>query len=87
MAKVDVYFKQIILKIRVLMRRVFVLTLGTVMLWKFFAPTTNDVSDRVSNNLLHAINSENIGGLFADENSGHQHHPTPWQPPRLRRRW
>ena len=49
---------------------VLVLTLGTVMLWNFFAPTTKDVSDRVINNFLHAINSENIAGLFAEGDSG-----------------
>ena len=69
-AKVEVYLKQIILWIRVLMVSILILTLGTVMLWNFFAPTTKDVSDRVINNLLHAINSENIGGLLAEENSG-----------------
>ena len=63
--KVNVYLKQIILWVRVLIVSVLILTLGTVMLWNFFAPTTKDVSDRVINNLLHAINSENIGGLFA----------------------
>ena len=65
-AKVEVYLKQIILWVRVLMMSVLVLTLGTVMLWNFFAPTSKDVSDRVFNNLLHAINSENIAGLFAE---------------------
>ena len=65
--KVNVYLKQIILLVRVLILSVLVLTLGTVMLWNFFAPTTKGVSDRVSNNLLHAINSENIGGLLAGE--------------------
>ena len=67
MTKVNVYLKQIILWIRVLILSLLVLTLGTVMLWNFFAPTTKDVSDRVINNLLHAINSENIGGLLAQE--------------------
>ena len=67
MTKVNVYLKQIILWVRVLIVSVLVLTLGTVMLWNFFAPTTKDVSDRVMNNLLHAINSENIGGLLAEE--------------------
>ena len=65
----EVYLKQIILWIRVLMVSVLVLTLGTVMLWNFFAPTTKDVSDRVINNLLHVINSENIAGLFAEGDS------------------
>ena len=65
MAKVEDYLKQIILWIRVLMVSILVLTLGTFMLWNFFAPTSKDVSDRVINNLLHAINSENIGGLLA----------------------
>ena len=65
--KVNVYLKQIILWARVLIVSVLVLTLGTVMLWNFFGPTRKDVSDRVSNNLLHAINAENIGGLLAQE--------------------
>ena len=65
--KVEVYLKQIILWIRVLMVTILVLTLGTVMLWNFFPPTTKDVSDRVRNILLNAINSENIGGLLAEE--------------------
>ena len=69
-AKVDVYLKQIILWVRVLIVSVLVLTLGTVMLWNFFAPTTKDVSDRVSTNLLNEINSQNIAGLLAEENSG-----------------
>ena len=54
--KVNVYLKQIILWVRVLIVTVLILTLGMVLLWNFFAPTTNDVSDRVNNNLLHAIN-------------------------------
>ena len=45
--KVNVYLKQIILWVRVLIVSVLVLTLGTVMLWNFFAPTSKDVSDRV----------------------------------------
>ena len=68
--KVNVYLMQIILWVRVLIATVLILTLGTVMLWNFFAPTTKDVSDRVSNNLLSAINSENLGGLLAEVNSG-----------------
>ena len=67
MTKVNVYLKQIILWVRVLIVTVLILTLGTVMLWNFFAPTTKDVSDRVITNLLNAINSQNIGGLLAEE--------------------
>ena len=65
--QVNVYLKQIILWVRVLIVTVLILTLGTVMLWNFFAPTTKDVSDRVINNLLNAITSQNIGGLLAEE--------------------
>ena len=65
--KVNVYLKQIILWVRVLIVTVLILALGTVMLWNLFAPNTKDVSDRVINNLLHAINSENIGALLAQE--------------------
>ena len=65
--KVNVYLKQIILWVRVLIATVLILTLGTVMLWNFFAPTTKDVSDRVINNISNALNSQNIGGLLAEE--------------------
>ena len=67
MTKVNFYLKQIILWVRVLIVSVLVLTLGTVMLWNFFAPTTKDVSDRVINNILNALNSQNIGGILAEE--------------------
>ena len=63
----EVYLKQIILWVRVLMVSILVLTLGTVMLWNFFALTSKDVSDRVINNLFLEINSENIGGVLAEE--------------------
>ena len=68
--KVNVYLKQIILWVRVLIVTVLILTLGTVMLWNFFARTTKDVSDRVITNLLNAINSQNIGGLLVEGDSG-----------------
>ena len=64
MTKVNVYLKQIILWVSVLIVTVLILALGTVMLWNFFAPTRKDVSNRVITNLLNAINSQNIGGLF-----------------------
>ena len=68
--KVNVYLKQIILWVRGLIVTVLILTLGTVMLWNFFAPTTKDVSDRVNTNLLNAINSQNIAGLLVEGDSG-----------------
>ena len=68
--KVNIYLKQIILWVRVLIVSILVLTLGTVMLWNFFAPATKDVSDRVITNILNALNSQNIVGLLAEENSG-----------------
>ena len=68
--KVEVYLKQLIIGIRCLMVFILVLTLGTVMLWNFFAPTTKDVSDRVITNLLNAINSQNIAGLLVEGDSG-----------------
>ena len=68
--KVNVYLKQIIMWVRVLIATVLILTLATVMLWNFFAPTTKDVSDRVITTLLNAINSQNIAGLLAEDNSG-----------------
>ena len=67
--KVNVYLKQIILWVRVLIGSVLVLTLGTVMLWNFFAPTTKDVSDRVISNLLNGINSQNMAALLVEGDS------------------
>ena len=61
--KVNVYLKQIILWVRVLIVSVLVLSLVTIVVWNFFAPTNKDVSDRVIDKLLNAINSENIAGL------------------------
>ena len=69
-AQGEVYWKQIILCIGVLMVSVLVPTLHPVLLWNFFAPTTKDLSDRANNNVLHAINSERIAGLLAEEDSG-----------------
>ena len=54
-AKVVGYLKKIIFWMIVLMATFLVLCLGRVMLWNYFAPNTNDVSDRVSNNGLNAI--------------------------------
>ena len=68
--KVEVYLKQLIIWIRCLMLFILVLTLGTVMLWNFFAPTTKAVSDRVITNIFNAINSQNIAGLLIEGDSG-----------------
>ena len=64
-SKVEGYLKQLILWIRILITAFLVLSLVTIVVWNFFAPTSKDVSDRVIDKLLNAINSENIAGLVA----------------------
>ena len=59
------YLKQLILWIRILITAILVLSLVTIVVWNFFAPTNKGVSDRVKDKLLNAINYENIVGLVA----------------------
>ena len=68
--KVEGYLKQLILWIRILITATLVLCRVTIVVWNFFAPTNNDVSDRVITNLLNAINSQNIAGLLVEGDSG-----------------
>ena len=62
---VEGYLKQLILWIRILITAILVFNLVTIVVWNFFAPTNKDVSNRVIDKLLNAINSENIAGLVA----------------------
>ena len=70
MAKVEVYLKQLILWIRIIITVVLAFSLFTIFVCNFFAPTSKDVSDRVIDKLLSALNSENIAGLVTEEDSG-----------------
>ena len=54
--KVKVYLKEIILLIRILITTALVFTLDTIVVWNFFAPTRHDVSDRVRDKVLNALN-------------------------------
>ena len=68
--KVKAYLKELILWIRILITTAFAFTLDTIVVWNFFAPTRHDVSDRVRDKVLNALNSEKIAGLVAEEDSG-----------------
>ena len=68
-AKVVDYLKQLIICISCLTPTVLLLCIGTVMLWNFFAPTSKDVSDRVINNFLSALNLQTLPGLLAEGDS------------------
>ena len=70
-SKLERYLKQLILWIRILITAILVLSLVTIVVWNFFAPSNKDVSDRVRDKLLNAINSENIAGLVAERDMEH----------------
>ena len=55
--KVEVYLKQLIVSIRILITVALVLCLGTIFIWNFFAPTSEDVSDLVIVMLLNMLPS------------------------------
>ena len=52
---VEVYLKQFIVWIRIMVSVVLVLSLGTIFSWNFFAPTSKEVSDRVIVKFVNAI--------------------------------
>ena len=68
--KLELYLKQLILWIRILISVVLVLSLVTIVVWNFDAPTSKDVSDRGIEKVLKAVNTENIAGLVAEGDSG-----------------
>ena len=59
-AKEQGYLKQLVLCVRFLIKTIIVIRLFSMTLWNFFAPAHNDVSDRVFDKLLRAINSDNL---------------------------
>ena len=67
---VEVYLKQLLLWIRIVVSVVLVLRLGSIFIWNFFAPTSKDVSDRVIARSLNALNSENVASLVGEGDSG-----------------
>ena len=54
-AKVEVYVKQLILWIRILITVVLLFSVVTSLLWNFVAPTIKEVSDRVIVQLLNSL--------------------------------
>ena len=68
---VEGYLKQLILWIRILITAILVLSLVTIVVWNFFAPSNKEVSDRVIDKLLKAINSEKIACLMGAGDSDH----------------
>ena len=67
---VELCLKQLIVRIRILVSVVLVLSMGTIIIWNFFPPTSKDVSDRVIVKLLKALNSKNVASLLVEEDSG-----------------
>ena len=61
---VEVYLKQFIVWIRIMVSVVLVLSLGTIFSWNFFAPISKYVSDRVIVKLLKALDSEYRAGMI-----------------------
>ena len=66
MAKVDGYLKQLVLWVRILIVTILMLSLVSIAVWNFFAPTHKDVSDRVFDKLIGALNSENFAALVGE---------------------
>ena len=67
---VEVYLKQLIVWIRILVSDVLLFSLGTIFIWNVFAPTSKDVWDRVIVKLLNGINSGKVAALVAEGDSG-----------------
>ena len=63
MTKVEGYLKKLVLWVRILIMTILVLSLVSIAVWNFFAPAHKDVSDRVIDKLIGALNSENIAAL------------------------
>ena len=56
MAKVEVYLKQLVLWVRILIWTILVISLVSIALWNFFAQANKDISDRVIDKLIWAVN-------------------------------
>ena len=66
MAKVEGYLKQLVLWVRILIMTILVISLVSIAVWNFFAPAHKDVSDRVIDKLIGALNSENLAALVGE---------------------
>ena len=66
MSKIEGYLKQLVLWIRILIMTVLVISLVSIAVWNLFAPDQKDVSERVIDKLLTALNSDNLAGIVAE---------------------
>ena len=66
MAKVEGYLKQLVLWVRILIKTILVISLVSIAVWIFFAPAHKDVSDRMIDMLIGALNSENLAALVGE---------------------
>ena len=65
-SKVEGYLKQLVLWVRILIMTILVISLVSIAVWNFFATAHKDVSDRVIDKLIGAINSENLATLVGE---------------------
>ena len=70
MTKIEWYLKQLILWILILIMKVLVISLVSIAVWNFLARPHKDVSGRVIDKLLSALNSDNLAGVVAEGASG-----------------
>ena len=68
--EVEGYLNKLILWVRILFMSNLVLSLIAIVIWNFFAPPHRDVSERVINKILSAVNSENFGALAPEPPNG-----------------
>ena len=66
MSQIEGYLKQFVLWIRILIMTVLVISLGSIAVWNFIAPDQKDVSERVIDKLLTALNRDNLAGIVAE---------------------
>ena len=66
MAKVEGYLKQLVLWVRILIMTILVISLVSIAIWNFFAPAHKDVSDRVIDKFIGALNSENLAAVVGE---------------------
>ena len=69
MTKTEGNLNQFIVRIRNLIQSILVINLVSIAVWNLFGPTIKDFSDRLIDKFLNAVNSENIAGLIAEEDS------------------
>ena len=58
--KIEDYLKKLLMWGRILLVSFLGLALFTILIYNFFAPSEKDVSPKVINNLLHALNAQGL---------------------------